>query len=50
MVKKRRRWIEQTIPINVIDTQQTFKTGINDKVVQYTITAEYAFDMISNIR
>jgi len=41
---------EQTIPINITDTQQTFKTGVNDKVVQYTITAEYAFDMISNIR
>ena len=41
---------EQTIPINITDTQQTFKTGVNDKIVQYTITAEYAFDMISNIR
>ena len=41
---------EQTVPINITDTQQTFKTGVNDKVVQYTITAEYAFDMISNIR
>jgi len=41
---------EQTVPINITDTQQTFKTGVNDKIVQYTITAEYAFDMISNIR
>ena len=41
---------EQTVPINITDTQQTFKTGVSDKVIQYTITAEYAFDYISNIR
>ena len=49
-LRKEEGGTEQTIPINITDTQQTFKTGINDKVVQYTITAEYAFDMISNIR
>lgn len=46
-------WIykdSQTTPINIIDTQQQIKTGVSDKVVQYSITAEYAFDMISNIR
>lgn len=41
---------EQTVPINIIDTQQQYKTGVGDKVIQYTITAEYAFDYISNIR
>ena len=41
---------EQTIPINILNTAETIKTGLNDKVIQYTITAEYAFDMISNIR
>jgi len=41
---------EQTVPINITDNQQVIKTGLNDKVVQYTITAEYAFDMITNIR
>lgn len=49
-IRKEEGGSEQTVPINITDTQQTFKTGINDKVVQYTITAEYAFDMISNIR
>jgi len=49
-IRKEEGGSEQTIPINITDTQQTFKTGVNDKVVQYTITAEYAFDMISNIR
>ena len=41
---------EQTVPIIITDNQQTIKTGVNDKVIQYTITAEYAFDFISNIR
>jgi hypothetical protein len=41
---------EQTVPIVITDNQQTIKTGVNDKVIQYTITAEYAFDFISNIR
>lgn len=49
-IRKTEGGSEQTVPINITDTQQTFKTGVNDKVVQYTITAEYAFDMISNIR
>lgn len=49
-IRKEEGGSEQTIPINITDTQQTFKTGVNDKIVQYTITAEYAFDMISNIR
>ena len=41
---------EQTVPIIITSNQQTIKTGLNDKVIQYTITAEYAFDFISNIR
>jgi len=41
---------EQTIPIIITSNQQTIKTGLNDKIIQYTITAEYAFDYISNIR
>tara|TARA_B100001094_G_C18075107_1_gene742199 strand:- start:96 stop:1148 length:1053 start_codon:yes stop_codon:yes gene_type:complete len=41
---------EQTVPIIITSNQQTIKTGLNDKVIQYTITAEYAFDYISNIR
>jgi len=49
-IRKEEGGSEQTIPINITDTQQTLKTGVNDKIVQYTISAEYAFDMISNIR
>jgi len=39
-----------TTPINITNSTQRIKTGLNDKTIQYTITAEYAFDMISNIR
>ena len=39
-----------TTPINITSNTQRIKTGLNDKIIQYTITAEYAFDMISNIR
>lgn len=40
----------QTTPINITNTATRIKTGVNDKTIQYTLTAEYAFDMISNIR
>jgi hypothetical protein len=40
----------KTTPINITNTATRIKTGVNDKTIQYTITAEYAFDMISNIR
>ena len=46
-------WIykdSKTTPINITNNTQRFKTGVNDQLIQYTITAEYAFDMISNIR
>lgn len=49
-IRKETGGSEQTVPINITDNQQTIKTGVSDKVIQYTITAEYAFDMISNIR
>jgi len=49
-IRKEMGGSEQTIPINITDNQQTIKTGVSDKVIQYTITGEYAFDMISNIR
>jgi len=40
----------QTTPINITNTTHRIKTGLNNKTIQYTITAEYAFDMISNVR
>ena len=46
-------WIEvnsQTLPINVSSSNFEFKTHLNDKLINYTITIDYAFDTINNIR
>jgi len=37
-------------PVNVTTQQLNYKTSVNDKLVQYTINFEYAFDKINNIR
>lgn len=37
-------------PINVTESSHTYKTSLNDKLVNYTIKFEYAFDLINNIR
>ena len=46
-------WIEinnKTLPINVKSSSLAYKTHINDKLINYTIELEYAFDTINNIR
>ena len=46
-------WIEiknKTLPINVTSSSFAYKTQINDKLINYTIELEYAFDTINNIR
>ena len=46
-------WIEvnsQTLPINVSSSNFEYKTHLNDKLINYTITIDYAFDTINNIR
>jgi len=46
-------WIEvnsQTLPINVSSSNFQYKTHLNDKLINYTITIDYAFDTINNIR
>ena len=46
-------WIEinsQTLPINVSSSSLNYKTHLNDKLINYTITIDYAFDTINNIR
>ena len=46
-------WIEiknQTLPINVSSSNLAFKTQLNDKLINYTIEIEFAFDTINNIR
>lgn len=41
---------ELVIPITPITNSLTYKTSVNDKLVDYTIEFEYAFDSINNIR
>lgn len=37
-------------PVNIINSDFTYKTSLNDKLVNYTIEFEFAFDSINNIR
>ena len=41
---------EQVLPINVKTDFITYKTSLNDKLVQYTIEFDKSFDTINNIR
>lgn len=46
-------WIEidsKTLPIKVVDSGFSYKTRVNDKLINYTIKIEFAFDTINNIR
>lgn len=40
----------ETIPVIVKTSNMTFKTSLNDKLIEYTIDFEEAFDLINNIR
>ena len=41
---------EQVLPINVKTSNITYKTSLNDRLVEYTIEFEKSFDTINNIR
>lgn len=46
-------WIEKDnviSPVNVKDSGVTFKTGVNDKLVDYSLNVEYSYDEIQNVR
>ena len=46
-------WIEidsKTLPIQVTSSSFDYKTQLNDKIINYTIEIEFAFDTINNIR
>lgn len=46
-------WIEinnKTLPINVSSSSLNYKTHLNDKLINYTIDIDFAFDTINNIR
>lgn len=37
-------------PVNLKDTSFTYKTGLNDRLINYTMNFEYSFDLVNNIR
>ena len=41
---------EQNIPVTVKTSSMTYKTSLNDKLIEYTIEFEDAFDYINNVR
>lgn len=46
-------WIKkdgEILPINVKTSSLTYKTSVNDRLINYTIDFDYAFDKINNIR
>jgi len=46
-------WIEinsQTLPIQVTSSSFNYKTQLNDKIINYTINVEFAYDTINNVR
>lgn len=46
-------WIEigsKTLPMNVSSSSFSYKTHLNDKLINYTIEVDFAFDTINNIR
>lgn len=46
-------WIDNganVLPVRPVTNSLTFKKGVNEKLISYTINFEYAFDKINNIR
>ena len=41
---------EQVLPINVKTSNITYKTSLNDRLVDYTFDFDYSFNVINNIR
>lgn len=42
--------VEQVLPINVTTSNITYKTSLNDRLVEYTIEFDNSFNVINNIR
>ena len=47
-------WIEfganNNLPVNIVSSDFNYKTHINDKLINYSITLEFAFNAINNVR
>lgn len=44
------RWEGKTLPINPKSKNMTFKTSLNDRLINHTIEFEFGFDKINNVR
>jgi len=38
------------LPITPTETKKTYKTSLNDKLINHTVKFDYAYDLINNIR
>jgi len=46
-------WIDydsETLPINISSSSLNYKTNLNDKMINYTINVDFAFDKINSVR
>ena len=46
-------WVEidnVVLPVNISDSSFSYKTSLNDKLINYNIKIDFAFDIINNIR
>ena len=48
--KKNNPSSNEVIPVNVKTSSMTFKTSVNDRLIEYTMNFEEAYDYINNIR
>ena len=48
--KKEKPDVDETVPVTVKTSNMKFKTSVNDRLIEYTIDFEEAFDLINNIR
>lgn len=48
--KKNNPSSSEVIPVNVKTSSMTFKTSVNDRLIEYTMNFEEAYDYINNIR
>jgi hypothetical protein len=44
------RWEGRTLPIIVRTKEHTYKTSLNDKLINHTLEFEFAFSKINNIK
>ena len=53
LILSERVWIEyddKTLPVIITSNSLGFKTSLNDKLIDYTIQVEFAYQTINNVR